>query len=150
MPASGTDGELRATGSPLVLYRYSLENDINSWVAREFESGTSLPSEPTSELVVSHNGTLGEWTVVPDINGIGTEFLKLDASNVPLTGNLEIQKTNPVLDLNGTSPEIWFRGATNWQVEGNGSVFEIRVGGTTGAGVWLELDNANNYITHVS
>jgi hypothetical protein len=153
-PAAPVNGTLWYDGS--ILRRYSDdERGIAQWIQREFSTGHFPGTPPDRELVINHTGLVDDWDALAD----ASSFLRLDTTNDPLTGNLEISKASPTLTLTGTDPvidmvsattdpEIRLRGNTNWQVQGRTNVLEIRIGGTSGAQTWFVIDNANGYITH--
>lgn len=153
-PASPNNGDLWYDNT--YLYRYSDdERGISSWIKVEFDEGSSSPNtspirQPTRELRINHDGTSTSWISIPDSDALDTTYLRLDTTNSPLTGDLEINKTTPVLDLVGSDPTVRFRGGINFQMSGNdgSSTFEIRRGAVLGTDVFIEIDNSTGVISH--
>lgn len=120
-----TNGHFRAFGSPPVLERYSDdEREIQSWIRVEHDTGTSNPNssspiqKPTRVLQINHDGTSTGWDSILDETDINTTFLRLDATNSPVTGALELSSTLQVdgrVGINNAPPT-----GSNWlEVTGN-------------------------------
>jgi len=122
-------------GSPEALYQYSSdERGIDGWIIRVFDQGvgdpnTGSPVGPTKEMQI-YDGAA--WDVLPDLTAVnaliaalGTDYLRLDTTNDPLTGDLEISKLDPTLTLTATgspsTPKILLTGGDAPTLELNGS-----------------------------
>lgn len=96
LSGASSNGNIRETGSPVRLQRYSSdEREINDWITVEFEIVTSDPTgspivPPTRVLKVNHDGTSTGWVEILSTTVADSTYLRLDTTNDPLTGPLTI------------------------------------------------------------
>jgi len=127
-PSTGSNNELYYATDTVELYRYSDdERNIQAWVEIEFSTG-ALPLEPERALMVNNDGTSSGWQELQKATG-SLAFLRIDTVNDPLTGNLEIQKTDPIFSLTDT---IGSPTTTNTSIvlEGDSSLPKVKIIGT--------------------
>jgi len=116
------------------LYQWSSdERNIDGWMLRLSDSGAGDPNTlgavPTKELQL-YDGSA--WNVIPDASAVMTSYLRLDTTNGPLTGDLTISKSTPVLSLAGANASIQMGAGSplDWEIAVN-TQLEFRSAGTS-------------------
>ena len=143
---SGSNNELYYDNSGAgVLYRYSDdERNIQAWIKVEFTTYGSDPIEPDRELTFNKDGTSSGWVELQTATG-STSFLRIDTTNDPLTGNLEITKSNPTFTLSQGSPST-----TVTVIDGTLATPSITQTGITSSTLTLTTASSWNIVSETS
>lgn len=91
-------------GSPGTDTNIPTEQAVRSAISASGGGDVSGPASSVDGNITTFSGTSGKLiqdsgVAISDITGIASTYLKLDTSNDPLTGNLEILKTDPQISL---------------------------------------------------